>query len=64
MYACVDDNLLTWHRQNQSLIRSDLSKRVIDAIRIDDAVRHVGEPIILKVSYHRDNRHVTIRYQV
>lgn len=64
MYACVDDNILNWHRQNQDVIRSDLYRGVIDALRTDEPVRNLGEPVILAASYHGGDRHMTQCYQV
>ena len=64
MYACVDDNVLNWHRNNQDLIRSDLYRGVIDALRTDEPVRNLGQPVILAASYHGGDRHMTKCYQV
>lgn len=64
MYACVDDNVLNWHRINQDTIRADLYRGAIDALRNDEPVRNMGQPIILASSYHGGDRHMTKCYQV
>ena len=64
MYACVDDNVLNWHRLHQDTIRADLYKGAIDALRNDESVRNMGQPIILSSSYHGGDRHMTKCYQV
>ena len=64
MYACVDDNVLNWHRNNQDLIRSDLYRGVIDALNTDEPVRNLGQPVILAASYHGGDRQMTKSYQV
>ncbi|POS82647.1 hypothetical protein EPUL_004006, partial [Erysiphe pulchra] len=46
MYACVDDNILNWHRINQSTVRSDLYSGVMDALQSDRADQ-IGDPVIL-----------------
>ena len=64
MYACVDDNMLNWYRNNQDLIRSDLYRGVIDALNTDEPVRNLGQPVILAASYHGGDRQMTKSYQV
>lgn len=64
MYACVDDSVLNWHRNNQTVIRSDLYRGLIDALRTDQFDGNHGLPVILSSSYHGGDRHMTQCYQV
>ncbi|POS82607.1 hypothetical protein EPUL_005056, partial [Erysiphe pulchra] len=63
MFACVDDAVLNWHRQNQDTIRADLYAGVIDALRSDVANQSIGRPVILSASYHGGDRHMARCYQ-
>ncbi|POS84024.1 hypothetical protein EPUL_003772 [Erysiphe pulchra] len=62
MYACVDDNVLCWHRLNQRTIRNDLYSGVIDTLR-NDHQGNIGMPVILSASYHGGDRHMARCYQ-
>lgn len=63
MYACVDDNILNWHRINQSTVRADLYSGVMDALRTDRADQ-IGDPVILAASYVGGDRFIAKCYQV
>lgn len=63
MYACVDDNILNWHRFNQSTVRSDLYSGVMDALHTDRADQ-IGDPVILAASYVGGDRFIARCYQV
>jgi hypothetical protein len=63
MYACVDDNILNWHRINQSTVRSDLYSGVMDALQSDRADQ-IGDPVILAASYVGGDRFIARCYQV
>ena len=63
MYACVDDNILNWHRINQSTVRSDLYSGVMDALRTYRADQ-IGDPVILAATYVGGDRFIAKCYQV
>ncbi|POS81943.1 hypothetical protein EPUL_005920, partial [Erysiphe pulchra] len=63
MYACVDDAILHWHRQNQDTIRADMYCGAIDALRVEFDTRQIGKPVILAASYVGGDRHMTKCYQ-
>ncbi|POS82217.1 hypothetical protein EPUL_004937, partial [Erysiphe pulchra] len=63
MYACIDDDVLQWHRLNQDTIRADLYSGVIDALRSEYDVQSIGKPVILAASYLGGDRHMTQCYQ-
>lgn len=42
MYACMDINVLNWHKMNQDVILSEIYKGVIDALHFNELLRKIG----------------------
>ena len=64
-WGSIDQHTLDFFRHNQTTLRKDLYKGVVDTLARDDDVemKDVGEPFILPSSYYGGDRHMQKLYQ-